>query len=147
MKISIKNLSKSFQKTTVLNDITLDIEDKSIHCLLGASGSGKTTLLRIIMGALPSDCGCVYMDDIAIPNKKLLSQIGFMPQQDGLYSQLSIEDNLKFFAGIYGMKKNDFLRQIIRYDYPRYEWEKDNFRIEDRYKKMVEDILKDISKQ
>lgn len=44
-----------------------------------------------------------------------------------------------------GMKKNDFLRQVIRYEYPRYEWEKDNFRIEDKYREMVEEILKEIS--
>lgn len=45
-----------------------------------------------------------------------------------------------------GMKKNDFLRQIIRYEYPRFEWEKDNFRIEDKYREMVGEILKEIAK-
>lgn len=44
-----------------------------------------------------------------------------------------------------GMKKNDFLRQVIKYEYPRFEWEKDNFRIEDKYRKMVEEILKEIA--
>ena len=44
-----------------------------------------------------------------------------------------------------GMKKNDFLRQVIRYEYPRFEWEKDNFRIEEEYHKMVEEILKEIT--
>jgi len=44
-----------------------------------------------------------------------------------------------------GMKKNDFLRQVIRYKYPRFEWEKDNFRIEEKYRKMVEEILKEIA--
>jgi len=110
MKISINHISKSFQKTAVLQDISLEVADKSIHCLLGSSGSGKTTLLRILMGALTPDAGSVSIDAVKVPDKALLSRIGFMPQQDGLYAQLSIEDNLKFFAGIYGLDHTTFLK-------------------------------------
>lgn len=100
MKITVKDITKRFQNNLVLDQISMEIEKGSIYCLLGASGSGKTTVLRIIMGAMNSDTGEVFIGNIKVPNKKLLTQIGFMPQQDALYQELSIWDNLKFFAGI-----------------------------------------------
>ena len=105
MKIKVENIEKKFKNNTVLENISLEIESGNIYCLLGASGSGKTTLLRIIMGALGADSGVVTVDDIKVPDKKILPMIGFMPQQDALYDELSIWDNLKFFGGIQKVKK------------------------------------------
>lgn len=108
MKIKVENVEKKFKNSTVLENISLEIESGNIYCLLGASGSGKTTLLRIIMGALAADSGLVTVDDIKVPDKKILPMIGFMPQQDALYDELSIWDNLKFFGGIQKVKKERF---------------------------------------
>ena len=109
--IQISHISKSFDKQCVLNDISLHIPQGKIVCLLGPSGSGKTTLIRIILGAIPADSGEVRIADTIVPNRQLLSRIGFMPQQDALYENLSAIDNLAFFAGLYGIDRKTFLRR------------------------------------
>ena len=106
--IQISHISKSFDRQAVLNDISLRIPRGQIVCLLGPSGSGKTTLIRIILGAIPADSGEVRIADTIVPNRPLLSLIGFMPQQDALYENLSAIDNLAFFAGLYGIDRKTF---------------------------------------
>lgn len=106
--IQISHISKSFDRQAVLNDISLRIPRGQIVCLLGPSGSGKTTLIRIILGAIPADSGEVRIADTIVPNRQLLSRIGFMPQQDALYENLSAIDNLAFFAGLYGIDRKTF---------------------------------------
>lgn len=109
--IQISHISKSFDRQAVLNDISLRIPRGQIVCLLGPSGSGKTTLIRIILGAIPADSGEVRIADTIVPNRPLLSRIGFMPQQDALYENLSAIDNLAFFAGVYGIDRKTFRRR------------------------------------
>ena len=106
--IDISHISKSFDRQAVLTDISLRIPRGQIVCLLGPSGSGKTTLIRIILGAIPADSGEVRIADTIVPNRPLLSRIGFMPQQDALYENLSAIDNLAFFAGLYGIDRKTF---------------------------------------
>ena len=109
--IDISHISKSFDRQAVLTDISLRIPRGQIVCLLGPSGSGKTTLIRIILGAIPADSGEVRIADTIVPNRPLLSRIGFMPQQDALYENLSAIDNLAFFAGLYGIDRKTFRRR------------------------------------
>lgn len=110
MQILIQLIEKSFKKQKVLENIDFTIESGHIFCLLGASGSGKTTLLRIIMGALKADSGSVTIDDLSVPDHRLLSLIGYMPQNDALYEELTVWENLKFFAGLHKMPRADFLK-------------------------------------
>jgi ABC-2 type transport system ATP-binding protein len=114
MKIEIEQVNKTFGKETVLSGVNLSIESGKIFCLLGASGSGKTTLLQIIMGALPAESGRVIIGNIPVPNRELLSAIGYMPQNVGLYEELSIWDNLRFFAGIQGLRRKAFIENANR---------------------------------
>jgi len=106
MIIKQRNISKSFDKKIILKDISLDIESGDIVCLLGPSGSGKTTIIRLLIGAIAADSGEILFDQIKVPNLKLLKKVGFMPQNDALYDDLSGEDNLKFFAELYGVRKS-----------------------------------------
>lgn len=108
MKIEIDHVEKSFGKQLVLNKISLGIDSGKIFCLLGSSGSGKTTLLRIIMGAIHAEQGTVTIGGIKVPNRTLLGNLGYMPQNVGLYEELSAWDNLKFFAGIQNLSRSDF---------------------------------------
>ena len=108
MNIEVNDIVKTFKNHCVLDHVSFAMEKGYLHCLLGASGSGKTTLLKIIMGASKPDSGTVLIDKRKVPDKSLLLNIGFMPQQDGLYDELSIYDNLKFFAGIQRIKGNHF---------------------------------------
>ena len=106
MKITVDNLSKSFSGKTVLNGISFETSNGSILCLLGPSGAGKTTLIRLILGAIPADGGSVTVDGRKVPDLGVLQRIGYMPQNDALYDDLSGEDNLKFYGSLYKMKKS-----------------------------------------
>ena len=108
MEIKVCEVSKSFKQQQVLNQISLRIEAGRIFCLLGASGSGKTTLLRIMMGAIPADGGSVTIGSIAVPNRQLLAKIGYMPQNEALYEELSVWENLKFFSGLQRLNRKTF---------------------------------------
>jgi ABC-2 type transport system ATP-binding protein len=103
--IEIKNVTKSFDKTKVLSDICFTIPEGNITCFLGPSGSGKTTLIRLIMGSLKPDCGEIRVNNFSVPNSKILPQIGFMPQNDALYHDLSGIDNIYFFGRLHNMPK------------------------------------------
>jgi len=96
----------------VIKDISFTIKSGDIVGLLGPSGSGKTTTIRLLIGAIAVDSGRITFNDTLVPNLDLLRKIGFMPQNDALYDDLSGEDNLKFFAELYGVKKKDLHKRI-----------------------------------
>ncbi|HOH95933.1 MAG TPA: ABC transporter ATP-binding protein [Candidatus Enterocola sp.] len=110
--IDIENINKSFDKKLIISDINLHIPKGEIICFLGPSGSGKTTLIRLISGAISPDTGQIRINGIPMPNLEMLSRIGFMPQSDSIYDNLSAIDNLKFFGGLYKMDKKTFNERI-----------------------------------
>lgn len=112
MDIKVTNVCKSFDKKLAINNMSFSISSGDIVCLLGPSGSGKTTTIRLLIGAIVADSGIIEFGNTKVPNLKLLKQIGFMPQNDALYDDLTGEDNLKFFAELYGVKKADEEKRI-----------------------------------
>jgi ABC-2 type transport system ATP-binding protein len=103
--IVVKNVDKSFGKKLVLNQISLTVEPGQIYGLIGPSGSGKTTLVKIIVGMDQPAKGEVRVLDTAVPNLSLLQKIGYMAQADALYTDLTGEENLAFFASLFKLKK------------------------------------------
>lgn len=91
-------------RKTVLNGIDFHLGKGEILCLLGPSGCGKTTMVNLIMGRLiPSDGTVTVMGERA-PYKTVRQKIGYMPQEDALYTDITAVDNLKFFGKMNGMK-------------------------------------------
>ncbi|MDP4120744.1 MAG: ABC transporter ATP-binding protein [Bacillota bacterium] len=106
MRVNISGISKTFGKQQVLKGIDLEIQDDEIFGLIGPSGAGKTTLIRLILGAIEPDAGHISVGDIKIPSFAALARIGYMPQSESLYGDLSGLDNLLFFGSMYGMKNS-----------------------------------------
>ena len=106
--IEIKEIRKSFGEKKVLDGIGLNIEKGEIFGLLAPSGAGKTTLIKILTGQLEADSGNAIVNGINSRNLtgRECRKLGIMMDNFGLYERLSCFDNLKIFAGIYGIDKS-----------------------------------------
>ncbi|MBU7587147.1 MAG: ABC transporter ATP-binding protein [Nostoc sp. TH1S01] len=109
----IRNLNKSYSQRKVIQNLNLHIAAGEIYGLLGANGAGKTTTINIICNLLKADSGDITINHqpISEATKKL---IGVVPQENLLYKTLTCEENLKFFADIYGLDKKNRQEQIQR---------------------------------
>lgn len=103
--ISVKHVFKKFSHQTVLQDISLEVPHSQIFGLLGPSGSGKTTLVKLISGIDEATSGEIHLLKVAMPKLAMMSQIGYMSQSDALYMELSAQENLEFFAALFGLSK------------------------------------------
>ncbi|WP_261305848.1 ABC transporter ATP-binding protein [Paenibacillus andongensis] len=103
LSIQVHGVSKQFDEKIVLNDITLAVPKAHIFGLLGPSGSGKTTLVRLIAGIDVPTSGTVHVLGQQMPQLAMLSKIGYMAQSDALYAELTAQENLEFFASLYGL--------------------------------------------
>ena len=101
--ITVNNLYKSYGKVTALNDLSFRVNDGEIFGVIGPDGSGKTTLFRILASLLLPDGGSAGMNglDVVKDFRKIRGIIGYMPGRFSLYQDLSVEENLKFFATVF----------------------------------------------
>ncbi len=115
--ISIKNISKSFDDIHAVNDVTIQIEEGELFGLLGPDGAGKSTLLRMINSLMIPDEGNIRLWDLdpVEDYKKVRYIIGYMPGKFSLYTDLTIEENLDFFATVFGttIEENYYLIKDI----------------------------------
>ena len=109
-KLEVKNISKSFGDNKVLKDISIELNQGEIVCLLGVSGGGKTTLFNIISGLLTPDSGQVLLDGKDVTNQP--GQISYMLQKDLLLPYRTIEDNVALPLLLKGIKKKEARRQV-----------------------------------
>lgn len=104
MNMEVKALSKCFGRKTVLDQVNLEVGEGEMLCLLGPSGAGKTTLIRAIIGAVKPTGGEIIINGVRVPDRRLMYDVGYMPQEEGLYGDISARANLEFFGGLYGMR-------------------------------------------
>ena len=118
MVLKITNITKSFEGLQALNDITFSVREGELFGLIGPDGSGKTTLFRIITTLLVPDRGEVNLFglDVLKNYKKIRQLIGYMAGRFSLYHDLTVEENLKFYATVFGttIEKN---YDLIKYVY------------------------------
>lgn len=102
--IKAEGICKSYNKVTALKDISLNIDNGEIFGLIGPDGAGKTTLFRILTTLSLADRGTAEVCglDVVKDYVKIRSEIGYMPGHFALYQDLSVEENLQFYASIFG---------------------------------------------
>lgn len=103
MVIGIRNVSKAFGTHTVLREVHLTAQSGEILCLLGPSGAGKTTLIRLLTGTLLADSGEITFDGDRVPSMNAIKKVGYMPQNDAVYNDISGLQNLQFFGRMFGL--------------------------------------------
>ncbi|CAM4098017.1 ABC transporter ATP-binding protein [Flavobacterium antarcticum] len=104
MGISVKNISKSFKKVKAVENISFEVAEGELFGLIGPDGAGKTTLFRILTTLLIADEGQATVADYDVVKdyKSIRKSVGYMPGKFSLYQDLTIEENLTFFATIFG---------------------------------------------
>lgn len=103
--ISVQELTKRFNDFTAVNAITFDVKQGEIFGFLGANGAGKTTAMRMLCGlSFPSSGKAMVAGyDLYKEAEKIKKSIGYMSQKFSLYEDLTIQENIRFYGGIYGL--------------------------------------------
>ena len=117
--IEINNLSKSYGKTKALDNVSFNVERGELFGLIGPDGAGKTTLFRLLTTLLTPDEGSATVDgrDIVKDYLNIRAQVGYMPGRFSLYPDLTVEENLEFFAALFGVtvkESYDLIAPIYR---------------------------------
>ena len=107
--IKVENISKSFGKVKALDGISFEIKRGELFGLIGPDGAGKTTLFRLLTTLLNPDEGWAEVDgfDIVKDYHAIRERVGYMPGRFSLYQDLTVDENLNFFAALFGVKVED----------------------------------------
>lgn len=100
--IHLEHVSKSFASIKAVDDVSMAINKAAITILTGADGSGKSTIFKMLVGLVKKDSGTIFLrgEDIGGDYSKITSICGYMPERFSLYTDLSVEENMNFFADI-----------------------------------------------
>ena len=113
--IQTENLHKHFGDTHAVDGVSLQVKAGEIYGLVGSDGAGKTTTMRLIVGALKPDSGectvCGY--DIQKHTEDARSQLGYLSQRFSLYEDLTVLENIRFFAEVRGLKSDEWLPRCM----------------------------------
>ena len=137
--LDLHHLQKHYSGQKAVNDISFSVKKGSIFGLLGPNGAGKTTLLRMITGIFYPDQGEIIFDGKPFNPLKDVQQIGYMPEERGLYKKMKIGEQVIYLAQLKGLSKQEALQKI------KYWFEK--LEMESWWNKKVEDLSKGMSQK
>jgi len=109
--ISVHNIEKKFGKTHAVSNVSLEIESGKIFGLLGPNAAGKTTLIRMLCGIIENDSGSIRINGVSIKEAK--KSFGYVAQYFGQYEELSVWENLTFYAQMYGVDDEVHLKSLL----------------------------------
>lgn len=134
MLLSVRNLKKYYATQKAVDDISFDIEEGSIFGLLGPNGAGKSTLLRMITGIFYADSGEILFNGEPFDQRKHAGNMGYMPEERGLYKKMKIGEQALYLAKLRGLKSHE-AEKTVR------EWF-DRLNMSTWWNKKVEDLSK-----
>ncbi|WP_103981344.1 ABC transporter ATP-binding protein [Helcococcus massiliensis] len=105
MRLEIKNVNKTFDKTQILHDVTFTVESGRAMGFLGRNGAGKTTTIRSLMDVFKADSGEFLIDGQPLDRNKY--KIGYLPEERGMYQKIKLLDQLVYFGELKGMTKDE----------------------------------------
>lgn len=126
--IALEGISIHYGKTTALTDVTFSVPEGSMFGLIGPDGAGKSTLYRILTTLIPPDSGTATVAglDVRTDYRKIRTEIGYMPERFSLYPDLTVSENLNFFASLFGVRVQDnydliapFFNQLAKFPHRR----------------------------
>lgn len=109
--LSATNISKSYGAFKALNDVSIDVAKGSIHGLLGPNGAGKTSLIRIINQIILPDDGHIHFDNTTL-NPTHIKDIGYLPEERGLYKSMKVGDQIMYLAQLKGLQKSEAKKRL-----------------------------------
>ncbi len=136
--LSIDSVSKHYADFTALNKVSLNIKEGSIFGLLGPNGAGKTTLIRIINQITQPDEGKVLFNNEPL-NIKHIKDIGYLPEERGLYPKMTIGDQVVYLAQLKGLDRDTAKSELRKWF--------DKFEIEDWWNKKVTELSKGMAQK
>lgn len=138
--LKAENVTKTYNagKKLALENFSIEVPEASIYGLLGPNGAGKTTFIRIINQITQADSGEVFINNQKL-NPDHIKQIGYMPEERGLYKNMSVGDQILYFGELKGMSKNDALSQA-KYWFERLE-------IDQWWKKKLSELSKGMAQK
>ena len=136
--LEVRNISKSFYKREALSNVSFKVNKGEIFGLLGPNGAGKTTIIRIINRIIQADEGSVrFNGDLMVADD--LAQIGYLPEERGLYKNMTVESHALFLGRLRGLSRED-LKAKIEYWFDRFE-------INEWRKKRIEELSKGMAQK
>jgi ABC-type multidrug transport system ATPase subunit len=114
--VIVENLSRNYSGEHALKAVSFTVKKGSIYGIIGADGAGKTTLMRILTTLIPADSGTVSIMGYHITKdiQSIRSSIGYMPQRFSLYQDLSVKENILFFADVFGISGTERKEEMKR---------------------------------
>lgn len=109
--IRVTDLTKSFNGLTVVNEVSLHVEKGTIFGLLGPNAAGKTTVIRMLCGIVKSDDGEIKINNRDVDETK--NEFGYVAQHFGQYEELTVWENLTFYASMYGVADEAYLDSLV----------------------------------
>jgi ABC-2 type transport system ATP-binding protein len=114
--IRTEGLSRSFPEVKAVNGLSFDVKYGEIFGLVGPDGAGKTTTMRLLAGILPVDAGSAMVAgcDVTRDPEGVKHEISYMSQRFGLYEDLTVDENIRFYGDIFGVKKSEREQRAVQ---------------------------------